>query len=61
MNVMQQMETIVKNRKRRFHFLLKKDRAEDAVAIGEEFFEWLDPNQQNYDILFINESIMKGE
>lgn len=61
MNVMEQMNTIVKNRKRRFDFLLKKDRAEDAVAIGEEFFEWLDPNQKTYDIMFINESILKGE
>ncbi|MGA1402834.1 MAG: hypothetical protein ACO312_06805 [Candidatus Nanopelagicaceae bacterium] len=29
------------NRQRRFNFLMKKGRVEDAVAVGEEFTEWM--------------------
>jgi hypothetical protein len=40
-SVCNQVETILKNRFRRFKHLMKNDRVEDAVAIGEEFTEWM--------------------
>lgn len=40
-SVSEQVETIMKNRFRRFKYLMSKERVEDAVAIGEEFTEWM--------------------
>ena len=40
-----QVESILSNRQRRFSFLMRKDRMEDALALGEEFFEWMDPTK----------------
>lgn len=40
-----QVESILSNRNRRFTFLMRKDRMEDALALGEEFFEWMDPTK----------------
>ena len=39
------VESILSNRNRRFTFLMRKDRMEDALALGEEFFEWMDPTK----------------
>lgn len=38
-----QVETIMKNRERRFMYLIRNDRNDDAIAIGDEFYEWMDP------------------
>jgi hypothetical protein len=40
-SVSEQVDTIMKNRFRRFKHLMKKERTEDAVAVGEEFTEWM--------------------
>lgn len=40
-SVSQQVDMILSNRQRRFNFLMKKGRVEDAVAVGEEFTEWM--------------------
>jgi len=36
-----QVDQIMKNRLRRFKFLLKKDRIDDAMCIADEFYEWM--------------------
>lgn len=33
----------MKNRERRFMYLIRNDRNDDAIAIGDEFYEWMDP------------------
>lgn len=40
-SISDQVESILKNRFRRFKYLMKKGRVEDAVAVGEEFTEWM--------------------
>ena len=40
-SVSAQVDTILANRHRRFKWLMKNDRVQDAVAIGEEFTEWM--------------------
>ncbi len=42
-----QLDLILKNRVRRFRFLMRNNRTEDALALADEFFEWFDPNFQN--------------
>ena len=37
----------MKNRLRRFKFLLKKDRMEDAMAVADEFYEWMMLGEQD--------------
>ena len=44
-----QVEIIRKNRERRFNYLVRNDRMEDAIALGDEFLEWMDP--YNRDII----------
>jgi hypothetical protein len=40
----------------RFKELIAEDRHEDALAIADEFYEWLDPNQmEEEDTLYYNE------
>ena len=40
----------------RFKKLIAEDRHEDALAIADEFFEWLDPNQmEQEETLYYNE------
>ena len=39
----EQVESILKNRERRFKHLMRNDRMQDAAAVGEEFYEWFDP------------------
>lgn len=48
-----QVDKTIKNRERRFKHLMNKDRVQDAIAVAEEFFEWIDPNNVD-DIFYIN-------
>ena len=45
-----QVDKTLKNRERRFKFLMKKERPQDAIAVAEEFVEWIDP--ENVDDIF---------
>jgi len=42
-----QMDKILENRERRFMFLTRKDRVDDAIAVADEFYEWLAPEHQD--------------
>lgn len=42
-----QVETIMKNRERRFMYLMRNERHEDAIAVGDEFLEWMDPDKMD--------------
>lgn len=42
-----QVETIMKNRERRFMYLMRNNRHEDAIAVGDEFLEWMDPDKMD--------------
>ena len=42
-SVSRQIDTILKNRYRRFRYLQRHDRMDDAIALADEFLEWLDP------------------
>jgi hypothetical protein len=44
-SVSQQVDMIMKNRLRRFKFLLAKGQTDDALAIADEFYEWMDLDQ----------------
>ena len=46
-SVSRQVDTIMTNRNRRFKWLMKKDRIDDAVAVGEEFMEWMLLDQED--------------
>ena len=48
-----QVDTTLKNRERRFKFLMKKERPEDAIAVAEEFVEWIDPDNVD-DVFYID-------
>ena len=51
-SVSRQIDTIMKNRYRRFRYLMRNDRIDDAMAIADEFFEWLNPEiELNEDVL----------
>jgi len=56
-SVSAQVDTIMKNRFRRFKFLMSKNRIDDAIAVGEEFHEWMMLDQENNDeeILYYKE------
>ena len=43
-SVSSQIDTILKNRYRRFKYLMRNDRIDDAMAVADEFFEWLNPD-----------------
>ena len=49
----QQMDTIMKNRERRFMFLTKKERVDDAIAVADEFYDWLAPEHADDDDLIL--------
>ena len=51
-----QMDKILVNRERRFMFLTKRDRVDDAIAVADEFYEWLAPDHEDDDdlILYFN-------
>ena len=38
-SVSSQIDTILKNRYRRFRYLMRNDRIDDAMAVADEFFE----------------------
>ena len=42
-----QMDMIMKNRTRRFKFLVRQEQTDDAFAVADEFFEWLAPEHEN--------------
>jgi hypothetical protein len=46
-SVCRQVDLVMKNRLRRFKFLLKKDRMEDAMAVADEFYEWMMLGEQD--------------
>jgi len=46
-SVSAQVDVIMKNRERRFKFLMNKDRTLDAIAVGEEFMEWMMLDQED--------------
>ncbi len=46
-SVSSQVDVIMKNRERRFKFLMNKDRTLDAIAVGEEFMEWMMIDQED--------------
>jgi hypothetical protein len=46
-SVSEQIDAIMANRNRRFKFLMKKDRVQDAIAVGEEFMEWMLLDQED--------------
>ena len=48
-----QVDKTIKNRERRFKHLMNKDRAQDAIAVAEEFLEWIDPENVD-DIFYVN-------
>ena len=55
-SICRQVDMVMKNRLRRFKFLLKKDRIDDAMAVADEFYEWMDPEQlENEPTVFYNE------
>lgn len=53
-SVSYQVDSIMANRNRRFKFLMNKGRTDDAIAVGEEFMEWmlLDQEDCNEEILY---------
>jgi hypothetical protein len=57
-----QMDTIMENRLRRFKFLIRKDRMEDAFAIADEFYEWMHPDHADDDdlIVYYNEQELEA-
>ena len=58
-----QVDTIMANRNRRFKWLMKKGRTEDAIAVGEEFMEWmmLDQDDCDEEILYYKEGEIDQE
>lgn len=50
-SVSRQVDMILTNRERRFLFLTRKDRIDDAIAVADEFYEWLDPEHEDDDDL----------
>ena len=45
-SVSSQVDTILKNRCRRFKYLMRHNRMEDAFAVADEFFEWFNPEME---------------
>lgn len=59
-SVSRQSDEIVLYAEKRFKKLMKKDRIEDAIAIGDEFLEWIsqDPDEV---FLYFNEHELKAD
>jgi hypothetical protein len=57
-SVSEQSEQILLYMQDRFHELMQKDQMDDAIAIGDEFFEWIrqDPDEV---FLYYNEHELK--
>jgi len=51
-------EKATKSRFRRFDFLMKKGRNDDAISIGEEFLEWIMPDNED-EIFYVNYNEME--
>ena len=45
-SVSSQVDTILKNRCRRFKYLMRNNRMEDAFAVADEFFEWFNAEME---------------
>jgi len=56
-SVYRQVDLVMKNRLRRFKFLLKKNRMDDAMAVADEYYEWMMLGEQddNEEIEYFNE------
>lgn len=54
-----QVDKTLKNRERRFKFLMSKERSEDAIAVAEEFVEWIDPDNVE-DIFYVDMNEMEA-
>ena len=54
-----QVDKTLKNRERRFKFLMTKQRPEDAIAVAEEFVEWIDPDNVE-DIFYVDMNEMEA-
>lgn len=54
-----QVDKTLKNRERRFKFLMTKERPEDAIAVAEEFVEWIDPDNVE-DIFYVDMNEMEA-
>ena len=48
-----QMDMIMKNRTRRFKFLVRQEQLDDAFAVADEFFEWLSPEHKDDNDLIV--------
>ena len=48
-----QVDTIMENRSRRFKFLIRKERLDDAFAVADEFYELLHPDHKDDDDLIV--------
>ena len=60
LQISEQRDTICNWMVERFREHLNEKRMEDAMAIGDEFFEWADPeNYINESTLFYNEDALK--
>ena len=57
-----QIDHIMENRTRRFKFLIRKERLDDAFAVADEFYEWLHPDHQDDDdlITYYNEEELEA-
>ena len=43
-----------------FRNLMAKERVDDALALADEFFEWMDPNQlEEEETIYFNENELK--
>lgn len=51
--ISRRFDIIMENRTRRFKFLIRKDRLDDAFALADEFYEWLHPDHQDDDDLIV--------
>ena len=48
-SICRQIDQIMKNRLRRFKFLMKKGEIDAALCIADEFFEWMNLDDQSED------------
>lgn len=51
--ISRRFDIIMENRTRRFKFLIRKDRLDDAFALADEFYEWLHPDHKDDDDLIV--------
>mgnify|MGYP001194076522 FL=1 len=51
--ISRRFDIIMENRTRRFKFLIRKERLDDAFALADEFYEWLHPDHKDDDDLIV--------